>query len=327
MPSVLKSLAPFGIRHEIAKRYPPLDWLRSKRVSKQIDGASADILIAELLRNDKPGLVGRIGGTEARFIGAYSKIVRNSKFGIPRETGLRISRLWKKRNSEVFTNAGFYHDSIEEVEEFCNLYRGALVETDIQGVWGVAFTWVESLYFDSHRTKAIPVGSTAPWVEPYFRDNKPWSLELEGKRVLVISGFSDSITKQHHRIKHVFPDVDYPTFSLETIKAPLVAGQRSEDGRNWHELLQDMKDQMTKIDFDVALISAGAFSYPLAHFAKDLGKIGIHCGGGLQLFFGVMGNRWNNSPEVLKFVNDAWVRPSAEERPRSADAIENACYW
>jgi hypothetical protein len=75
------------------------------------------------------------------------------------------------------------------------------------------------------------------------------------------------------------------------------------------------------------LIAAGAFSYPLPAHVKNVGKIGIHCGGGLQIFFGVMGNRWNNSPEILKYVNDSWVRPSSLERPKTADQVENACYW
>lgn len=327
MSKFLNSLAPFGLRHEVAKRYPPFDWYRSKQVSRQINHDNADMYIVDLLKTQKPALIGRLGGTEARFIGAYMKLVRNSKFGVSLGIGQKLSGQWKKRDREVFTNAGFYHDSIEEVQEFCKLYQDALIDTDIQGVWGVAFTWVESLYFDSQKTRAIPVGFTAPWVEPYGFDSEPWSLELEGKKVLVISGFSDSIEKQHKRITSVFPNTKYPTFSLQTIKAPLVAGQRCDDGQSWHELLQDMKNQMMKIDFDVALISAGAFSYPLAHFAKEIGKIGIHCGGGLQLFFGIMGNRWNNSPEVLKFVNDSWVRPSADERPKNAEAIENACYW
>jgi hypothetical protein len=95
----------------------------------------------------------------------------------------------------------------------------------------------------------------------------------------------------------------------------------------WFELLESMKDEISNSKFDVALIAAGAFSYPLAAHAKKIGKIGIHCGGGLQIFFGVMGNRWNNSPEVLKYMNEFWIRPSAEERPKTADQVENACYW
>ena len=88
-----------------------------------------------------------------------------------------------------------------------------------------------------------------------------------------------------------------------------------------------MISEIDSLDFDVALIAAGAFSYPLAAYVKKRGKIGIHCGGGLQLYFGIMGNRWNNSPEILKYVNSAWVRPSEDEKPRSAEQIENACYW
>ena len=144
---------------------------------------------------------------------------------------------------------------------------------------------------------------------------------------MVVSGFATSILSQHNNITRVFQGIDYPDFKLQVVRAPIVTGERDSEGLSWFDLLEKMKREISTKDFDVALIAAGAFSYPLAAYAKKLGKIGIHCGGGLQIFFGVMGNRWNNSPEVLKYVNEFWVRPSANERPKRADQVENACYW
>ena len=177
------------------------------------------------------------------------------------------------------------------------------------------------------KTRVIPVGFTAPWIEPYSGTSAPWSRALDGKRVLVVSGFATSIEGQQKKIAGVFHGIDFPRFQLETVRAPIVTGQKDFDGKKWFDLLEQMKGEIASKDFDVALIAAGAFSYPLAAYVKSIGKIGIHCGGGLQIFFGVMGNRWNNSPEIMKYFNDSWVRPSAIERPKTADQVENACYW
>lgn len=329
---VIKRAAPFGIRHEIAKRYTPLDWWKSKKVSKRIQADSADSEISAVLGGNSPALIGRLGGTEARFLGEYEKLKKWQKLGLPIEIASKFSLQWQRRKNEIFTNAGFYSNSWEEIENFAKLYADALTETDVLGAWGVAFTWIEGKYLDVNTTTLIPVGHTAPWVTNYIQtsediSNPPWSSELEGKRVLVISAFESSITKQHSRINQVFPSINYPKFTLLTIRSPITAGQRPQSGDTWLELLNTMKRQIDSVDFDVALIAAGAFSYPLAAHVKSIGKIGIHCGGGLQLYFGVMGNRWNNSKEVLEYLNEYWVRPSEDERPPSAGQIENACYW
>lgn len=320
-------MAPFGFRHEIAKRYPISDWIKSAQISNAIDDDNADRNISELIDKGTPALVGRLGGTEARFLGQFHKINKYRSLGISLSLASRISPRWKRRSTDIHLLSGFYFDSWDDIKDFTTLYLGALKNTDILGAWGVAFTWIESKSYQKKNTKLIPVGFTAPWVEPYTKNAIPWSASLEGKKVLVVSGFADSISAQHKRIKSVFRGIDYPEFSLTTIKAPLVSGLRDPFGKSWFELLDEMENQITKADYDVALIAAGAFSYPLADFVKSQGKIGIHCGGGLQLFFGVMGNRWNSSPEVLKFVNDCWVRPSVQERPKTADSIEDACYW
>ena len=327
LEKLLSRFAPFGLRHEIAKRYTPLDWAKSTRVKKLIDKENADEIISHLIENGEPGLVGRLGGTEARFIGEYLKLKRLQRFWIPLWLSAIFSPRWKKRKDEVFIQAGFYHENWEDVEKFSSEYLDALKTTDVLGAWGVAFTWPETIGLNPAKTRVIPVGFTAPWVEPYSGIALPWSRSLEDKRVLVVSGFTTSIESQHKVMGRVFQDTIFPNFELTTVRAPIVTGEKDADGSTWFELLDHMKDEISKKEFDIALIAAGAFSYPLAAYVKRIGKIGIHCGGGLQIFFGVMGNRWNNSPEVLKYVNEYWVRPSADERPKTADQVENACYW
>ena len=327
------NFAPFGLRHEIAKRYTPLDWLRSIKVERLINSGSSDDIIFNFIENNKAGLIGRLGGTEARFIGEYLKLKRFNRVGIPMQVSSQFSFRWKKRLKAIHDLSGFYAESWSDIELFVEEYLLALKETDVLGAWGVAFTWIESLQLDPGRTKVIPVGHTAPWIEPwnefdkFGNTNRPWVEALRGKKVLVISSFAESIERQHLKAGSLFVGKNYPHFELLTMRAPQTSGQKDLGGATWFELLDQMKLDMNDLDFDIALIAAGAYSYPLANHAKSIGKIGIHTGGGLQLFFGIMGNRWNHSPEVLRYVNESWTRPSLDETPTNAEQVEGACYW
>ena len=105
-----KFLAPFGIRHELAKRYTLADWMKANKIKKRIDAKNSDDLISDLIRLGKPGLVGRLGGTEARFIGEYLKLKRLEKFRIPVQLTSKLSPRWKKRSSDIYSLSGFYFD-------------------------------------------------------------------------------------------------------------------------------------------------------------------------------------------------------------------------
>jgi hypothetical protein len=97
--------------------------------------------------------------------------------------------------------------------------------------------------------------------------------------------------------------------------------------RDWFAALDAMCEQMSSIPFDSAIVGAGAWSLPLVARAKSLGKWAIHLGGATQILFGIKGGRWDNSPEISAFYNDAWTRPSALETPPNVTTIEGACYW
>lgn len=120
--------------------------------------------------------------------------------------------------------------------------------------------------------------------------------------------------------------MSYPSFEPIFIKAPLTLGGMN-DGKDWKWHLEKTKEKIEEKNFDVLLVSAGGYSSPLAAHAKKLGKIGIHCGGELQLFFGVIGKRWDESEKVSEYLNEHWVRPSESERPANWREIENGCYW
>ncbi len=88
-----------------------------------------------------------------------------------------------------------------------------------------------------------------------------------------------------------------------------------------------MKERIRCIDFDIAIIGAGAYGLPLASFIKNMGKKAIHLGGATQLLFGIKGKRWDNLPYFRKLYNENWVRPLPDEIPDNFQAVESGCYW
>jgi len=276
----------------------------------------------------EPLCIGRLGGEESRYLGAlhksYSRNYVRRKF---------LQPTLAKRRFNISKLAGFYFGTSDEEKGFYNLYLECLKNTDVLGIWGTAFAWIESKGLSSS-TSAINLGATSPWVEPYPYtinvNNKgflPWTLALDGKKVLVISPFSKSITEQYKHHKDIFYGVKIPSFDLCTITSPMTFSGNQTSGISWFDNLNIMKDKMKEVNFDIALVGCGAYSFPLAAHAKNLGKQGVHCGGGLQLFFGITGNRWKKADYVNKYLNDRWIYPSASETPNGYSFIENSSYW
>jgi hypothetical protein len=165
-----------------------------------------------------------------------------------------------------------------------------------------------------------------PYLNP-ISNNLPWTSVLQGKKLLVISPFSESILAQHSKVKECFRGVDYPMFELSTIRAPMTFDGMADLNSNWFKNLENLLNDVKEVDFDIALVGAGAYSLPLVSGIKNLGKKAIHTGGGTQLFFGIIGNRWESASYVNKYLNQDWIRPSKDEIPPSFQSIENGCYW
>lgn len=318
------------LRNRIANSLPPSHVLRGKQNMKILQSALpfGDDIIAEAIGSGEPKLIGRLGGTEARVLGCYLDIFKGKSLWDPFSSIFSVLS-FKKRLRQLKEGAGVYPISKPVVKAFLNENLQALKDIDVLGTWGYAFTWVERYALRNKTIQAVSHHLVAPWVNSFVyskASSKPWSSSLDGKKVLIIGGFSQSFKSQHERIEKVFPKDIYPRFHAEFINAPISQGGIN-DGRTWVDHLERMKNEMESIDFDVALISAGAYALPLAYHAKKLGKVGITCGGELQLFFGVIGKRWEHMEKVTKYQNEYWVRPSESERPANWREIENGCYW
>lgn len=187
---------------------------------------------------------------------------------------------------------------------------------DILGSWRR-----EESFFTKELAHAVKV--ELPALEPFLHKN-PWSEVLEGKTVLVVHPFERTILSQWERREKLFQDPRVlPPFELKTIRAVQTVAGNPTSFKDWFEALKYMEDRMSGMDWDVAIIGCGAYGFPLAAHAKRMGRKAVHVGGATQLFFGIVGARWENHP----LRNAYWVRPGDNERPEHAGVVEGACYW
>ena len=165
---------------------------------------------------------------------------------------------------------------------------------------------------------------------PFLWKN-PWTKYLEGKKVLVVHPFVDSIKSQYENNREcLFDDPDVlPRFKeLILVRAvQSIVGTRT-DYVDWFEALKHMEDEISQLDFDIALIGCGAYGMALAAHVKRMGKQAVHLAGWTQMLFGIYGNRGlRDQPAYAKFINGYWIRPSESEKPKGAEKVEGGCYW
>jgi len=222
---------------------------------------------------------------------------------------------------EMTKSAGFFPSSRKGLEKFAQLMFECIPQVDVLASWRA-----EEIFFEEELLQAKKI--RLPDLEPYYYQN-PWSKVLEGKNVLVVHPFVSTIERQYKNREKLFinPDV-LPQFNLLTVKA--YSRFIDEDlYRDWFEALDDMKNNILKKQFDIAILGCGAYGFPLASFIKEHGKKAVLLGGATQILFGIKGRRWDTHPVISRLYNDYWVRPSPEETPIKAKmmGVENGCYW
>jgi hypothetical protein len=289
------------------------------------DADKASEKIYSLLNSNEPCMIARFGATESNVLKNYIGVKSNHRSILNFIRGKSAPWWWNKnilRNFKVWS--GFFPIDTLLVEKYCKLVLSDVPEVNILGTWKAD----ENLCEDELQNT---VKIDFEYLEPFFSNN-PWTKALEGKKVLVIHPFQNSIESQYKKHKLLFKNNLLPKFELKTIKAVQTVANEKSEFENWFEALDFMKNQMNKIDYDIALIGCGAYGFNLAAHAKRMGKKGFHLGGVLQMLFGIIGKRWEN-PNLfngfyLKLFNEHWIRPVKEERPKQAHLIENnVSYW
>lgn len=229
---------------------------------------------------------------------------------------------------EIFVNAGVFPQTEDMRIKFCNMLADALKCMDVVASWNGGLKEFEQRFILNNNKDCVLVDLQS--LEPFY-SGVPWSSHLKDKNVLVVSPFVKSIQKQYNNRQQLWKNPQVlPDFNLIPLFHPTskaITGEKNKYER-WDQMIQDIQDQMSNINFDVALVGTGASSLPITAHAKKLGKQAIHLGGPLQILFGIKGQRWDGM-KIFKdiFYNEHWIRPDEEEIPSGFKAVEGGCYW
>lgn len=277
-----------------------------------IDAVPMQIIMKNNIVEGKPFLAGRLGANELNFL-IEALMIHN---GLKKEVNPNIL-------ASMENNAGFFNKDEASIQCFAELMADCLKNCNILGAWYNNFEDVAIRLFLSNEAVLSIRG-----IYDFWKYEHPFTEGLAKKKVLIVHPFKETIVSQYKYREKLFPGKDYlPSFDLRVVKAIQSIGRSSNNEEDWFNNLDIMYKECMEEDFDVALIGCGAYGFPLAMKLNQHQKTAIHMGGVLQILFGIMGRRWEDDTELRRFRNKYWVRASEAEKPKSANDVEDACYW
>jgi hypothetical protein len=277
-----------------------------------------------LLNSDKPISIIRLGGSDYSFF--IPEIIPMDK----------IDRIYELNG--YFDKSKVKDDEIENIIKFRNLYIEGIKNSDQITIGGydlikkcgfipcqqAEFSNPEKEFWDKYIDKNNPI-THWDYVNLDYNDNFFLNIFpcLEGKRVCIISSFSEDIKYQvENNLQMIFKNnlkiyesFKYPNINFSYINVPICYNKFYKNRFNINstfndslELLNDLFNKIKNTDSDIYLIGAGIYTIPLCDYIKKIGKKSIYIGSAIQLFFGILGNRF----EYLKeqgVVNEYWKYP------------------
>lgn len=324
-PFNLKALITRGIIYTQRKAFGSRQNNAYSRTPVMHSGADACEQIHRLLTRQEPCMITRFGTNELDAVSRYMDI------NAPGNAFVKFCKLLSGKSVPFWWdnsvrgglcwNAGYFPPDNASMNAFGKRYLQDCEGVDILGSFAHGDERIVKQLCPN--AVVIPLGDFGPLIA-----DDPWTPVLEGKKVLVIYPFVETIKQQYARRQLLFANPNMcPEFILKTYK-PVVslAGERPPFA-TWIEALDHMCAEIRGIDFDIALIGAGAYSLSLAADIKRSGRKAIHLGGATQLLFGIKGGRWDAWPKYTRLYNKYWVRPFPEEVPAKAKTVESSAYW
>lgn len=288
--------------------------------SNSLSNEKTSTYIFKGLKKKEPLMISRFGYTELNTLLRYENIIKMNK--------LEKIYQWAETSAYPFSEncrlknihklSGFFPVSEESLFLFKKEMISSMKEIDLLGSWVEGESKYEK-YLSKVKVCDLMM------LEPYF-SSKPWSLALEGKKVLVIHPFSSIIEYQFNKKRNlIFKNNNVlPNFELKTLKAPITYPESGLNSQNWFEILNKLTINALEIDFEIAIIGCGAYGMPLAARLKKAGKKSVHLGGAVQILFGIKGKRWDEIKNFKKMYNEHWIYPSNEKIYKN---VEDGCYW
>lgn len=275
--------------------------------------------VKKLITDKQPFAIVRFGLYEAMLCRQF----------LEKKNGLRRDYSEFIRN-HIDVDAGMFTNDNDGLDSYASYVLSMLSEADGVAYWSnLPSKFVFSTFYRKHHCRHIWIEDLYPFPFWHSTTLPDWQQLLQGKRVVIVTAFADTVTKQYVQRDKIWASPDIlPDFELITFQAVQTsAGNRDDRFGTWFEAFNHMLKELKELDFDLALISCGSYGTPLALALKQEGKNVIQWGGCFQLWFGINGKRWSNDMSIQLYVNDFWCYPSTEETPTEYKNVDNGSYW
>ena len=269
-------------------------------------------------KGEKPYIIPRVAGVEN--ISAYNIDVTN----LP----IRYDVLKNNAGLSITTRASMKEYAMQYYDAFenCDMYTGwsTNCEDNVYAGINASQDYIQDVMYKEKKK----VWAHALDVFEYI-NYTPFTLALEGKRILIISSFIKSFQRKIKVLDKIYGREIFKNNNFVYIKPPALNGKNHSF--EWNVELDKFCLELNKLrdEYDVALVSCGGLGNLVCNYIFKSGKQAIYTGAVLQMYFGVYGNRWlDERSSIMKmYLNEHWSRPLEEERPVGWEKIERGCYF
>lgn len=274
----------------------------------------ANRIITNWIKERKPFIVSRFGNVELEWY--YQMTVFD--FNLLKRIFYFLSfktNVWRKGDF-IIKHKYFIPSNLENSLFFKRKMDEVIPEIDLLASWS-----------KGENSNIVKLKSNLPRtyifdIEPY-RSDFPWTLALEGKKVLVVNPMVHLFIEQMKNREKLFSRPMLPNFEIVPLKALFFGDPNYPE---WKDVYNYYEEKIKSLEYDIAIIGCGTWGMPICNIVKSMGKGAIHLGGATQLLFGVMGKRWKDWPEYAAMINEYWITEH-KEKPLVANQIEGGCYW
>jgi len=285
-----------------APRNVPVPYLNVTRLGDVWDTGAVTQFekdFTELMCEDRPLWIGRVGGCEYDFV---KKCLGGKTEG-------------NERHIRLFAGYFDFENKKENIRRAVDVYQESCKSTDITMVGNAGFVAKirrgyhegggldeldEQIICKDGEQKTLVSSGFVEAFDPFVRSFQTWG---DGKKVLVVSPFAESINYQTDpsRVGKLHNSMSLHNCEFVTYNTPISCnegGKHFFDSRgtnNWHEMCELMIGEIENIEFDIALLSCAMYSMYLGEKIKNkLNKKAIYLGGMLNPMFNIYGNRYDD---------------------------------
>jgi len=237
-------------------------------------------------------------------------------------------------NNDFFTTGcGIYFENEESCLKYSKKYIESLKKVHLYGAIAKIGDKNQELITNylSNNNVNVTLDIGLLFHNEYYKSDKYMNLLntiFNNKKILVISSHKESITHQIPYLKYISPHLEHCSFQI--LKAPNTSCGNHEN-TDWSVYLNKFFKELDQIeDFDIALVAAGGYSVLISEYIyENKNRSVIYPGGSLQLWFGIMGNRWKSWWNYhAKGSEKYWIEPLDNDKPNNSHLVHgNGAYW